>query len=132
MTPNLFPLKDADKPLKINTVWLLARCTDPGTYSVLLNPPLLHRLTRIGHNDIGENQPVRWAALCSEGRFRHLSSANGSAAAMGAEDDPTRRRESAEGSGQKREGSGGSDADGPIQMGTVSTSPLSAGAGTNP
>lgn len=41
MSPGLFPLKDVNKILKINTVWLLARCTDPGTYSVLLNPPLL-------------------------------------------------------------------------------------------
>ncbi len=41
MLPALFPLKDVDKTLKINAVWLLARCTDPGTYSVLLNPPLL-------------------------------------------------------------------------------------------
>ncbi len=40
-SPGLFPLKDVNKILKINTVWLLARCTDPGTYSVLLNPPLL-------------------------------------------------------------------------------------------
>jgi hypothetical protein len=36
----MFPLKDSDKTLKINTVWLLARCTNPGSYSVLLNPPL--------------------------------------------------------------------------------------------
>ncbi len=40
MSPNLFPLKDATKTLKINTIWLLARCTDAGNYRVVLNPPL--------------------------------------------------------------------------------------------
>jgi hypothetical protein len=40
MSPGLFPLKDVGKKLKINTVWLLARCTDPAAYSVVLDPPL--------------------------------------------------------------------------------------------
>ena len=40
MSPGLFSLKDAGKTLKINKVWLLARCADPGTYAVLLSPPL--------------------------------------------------------------------------------------------
>jgi Tc toxin complex TcA C-terminal TcB-binding domain/Neuraminidase-like domain/Salmonella virulence plasmid 28.1kDa A protein len=39
MSPGQFPLKDAGKTLKINTVWLLARCSDAGTYSVVLDPP---------------------------------------------------------------------------------------------
>ena len=40
MAPALFPLKDAGKTLKINTIWLLARCADPGSYEVVMVPPL--------------------------------------------------------------------------------------------
>jgi hypothetical protein len=40
MSPNLFPLKDAGKTLKINTIWLVARATDPGTYEIQMSPPL--------------------------------------------------------------------------------------------
>jgi hypothetical protein len=40
MSTRLFPLKDATKTLKINTIWLLARCTDTGNYQVVMNPPL--------------------------------------------------------------------------------------------
>ena len=35
-----FPIRDAGKTLKINTVFLLARCTDAGNYGVTLTPPL--------------------------------------------------------------------------------------------
>jgi hypothetical protein len=35
----LFPQRDATKTLKINTIVLLARCTDPGNYDVTLTPP---------------------------------------------------------------------------------------------
>jgi len=40
MGNGLFPLKDGDKTLKINTVWLLARCTRPDAYTVVIDPPL--------------------------------------------------------------------------------------------
>lgn len=40
MRPALFPLRDAGKTLKINTLWLLARCADSGVYTVVLDPPL--------------------------------------------------------------------------------------------
>jgi hypothetical protein len=40
MSPKLFPLKDAGKTLKINTIWLVARATDPGSYSITMSPPL--------------------------------------------------------------------------------------------
>jgi hypothetical protein len=40
MSTELFMLKDTGKTLKINTIWLLARCTDGGTYKVVLDPPL--------------------------------------------------------------------------------------------
>lgn len=40
MVNSLFPLKDVDKTLKINTVWLLARCTRPDAYTVVIDPPL--------------------------------------------------------------------------------------------
>ncbi|WP_367025571.1 neuraminidase-like domain-containing protein [Methylococcus sp. ANG] len=36
----LFQQRDATKTLKINTIVLLARCTDPGNYDVTLTPPL--------------------------------------------------------------------------------------------
>ncbi len=40
MIPSLFPIRDAEKKLKVNTIWLLARCTDSGSYKVVLTPPL--------------------------------------------------------------------------------------------
>jgi len=40
MSSDLFPLKDAGKTLKINTIWLVARATDPGSYSITMSPPL--------------------------------------------------------------------------------------------
>ncbi len=40
MSPNLFRILDKDKTLKVNTLCLLARCTDAGSYDVVLTPPL--------------------------------------------------------------------------------------------
>jgi hypothetical protein len=40
MSPSLFRILDHDKTLKINTIWLLARCTDAGIYNVVMTPPL--------------------------------------------------------------------------------------------
>jgi hypothetical protein len=40
VSPALFLTRDAGKTLKINTISLLARCTDPGNYNVTLTPPL--------------------------------------------------------------------------------------------
>jgi hypothetical protein len=40
MSPGLFPIRDADKILKVNAIWLLARCTDAGSYDVVMTPPL--------------------------------------------------------------------------------------------
>nr|HRC85446.1 hypothetical protein [Thermoanaerobaculia bacterium] len=40
MSSALFPLRDATQTLKLNTLTLLARCTDPGNYTVTLTPPL--------------------------------------------------------------------------------------------
>jgi len=40
MSPTLLPMREAGKKLKINTVYLLARCTDPRNYAVTLTPPL--------------------------------------------------------------------------------------------
>src|SRR2546423_6497983 len=39
-SPDLFPIKDTGKTLKINSIWLMARCTDPGSYEVKLTWPL--------------------------------------------------------------------------------------------
>jgi hypothetical protein len=40
LASKLFPIRDAGKTLKINTIWLLARCTDAGSYTIVLAPPL--------------------------------------------------------------------------------------------
>jgi hypothetical protein len=40
MKPELFPWRDAGKTLKIKTLWVLARCTDAATYTVVISPPL--------------------------------------------------------------------------------------------
>jgi hypothetical protein len=40
MEPRLFPLLDQGNTLKITTIWLLARCTNEGSYTVVLEPPL--------------------------------------------------------------------------------------------
>ena len=43
MSPSLFPFRDGEKTLKVNTMVLLARCTNAGSYNVdvTLTPPLL-------------------------------------------------------------------------------------------
>jgi Tc toxin complex TcA C-terminal TcB-binding domain/Neuraminidase-like domain/Salmonella virulence plasmid 28.1kDa A protein len=40
MASLLFPLRDAEKTLKVNTIWLLARCLSSGSYQVVMTPPL--------------------------------------------------------------------------------------------
>src|SRR5439155_25116064 len=40
MSPSLFRTLDGEKTLKVNTIWLLARCTDAGNYSIVMTPPL--------------------------------------------------------------------------------------------
>lgn len=40
MLPSLFRIIDSEKTLKVNTIWLFARCTDAGNYSVVMTPPL--------------------------------------------------------------------------------------------
>jgi len=39
MAPGLFPIRDAGKILKISTLWLLARCTNAGSYTVVATQP---------------------------------------------------------------------------------------------
>ena len=40
LATELFSYRDLGKTLKVNALWLLARCTDPGSYVVALTPPL--------------------------------------------------------------------------------------------
>lgn len=40
ISPSLFPIRDADKTLQVNTIYLLARCKDTGTYNVVMTPLL--------------------------------------------------------------------------------------------
>jgi hypothetical protein len=40
MATSLFPLLNQGKTLKVNTITLLARCTDAGNYEVVMTPPL--------------------------------------------------------------------------------------------
>ena len=37
MAPGLFPFRDEGKILNVNSIWLLARCADPGPYSMVLS-----------------------------------------------------------------------------------------------
>jgi hypothetical protein len=38
ITPNLFPIRDANKKLKVNTIWLFARCKNPVDYTIVMTP----------------------------------------------------------------------------------------------
>ncbi len=40
MEPSLFGIRDVEKTLKVNRIWLMARCADPGDYTVVTSPPL--------------------------------------------------------------------------------------------
>jgi hypothetical protein len=80
LAANLFPIRDAGKTLNITTIWLLARCTDAGSYTIALTPPLdgadtitLARSSQYGglhinHKDVSAdeielaltNSPVTW------------------------------------------------------------------------
>jgi len=40
MSTALFPARDTGKTVVINSIVLLARCTDPGTYAIAVTPPL--------------------------------------------------------------------------------------------
>lgn len=40
MKPGLFPILSQGKTLKVNTIWLLARCTNTKSYKVVMNPPV--------------------------------------------------------------------------------------------
>jgi hypothetical protein len=75
MSPHLFPIRDRGKRLKVNTIWLLARCTDAGIYKV--TPTFSDK-----KNDIMELKPgAQYGGL----HFAQTSSI----AAMGIEIDPT-------------------------------------------
>ncbi len=41
MSPNLFPVRDQGQTLKVNTIWLLARCSNTDDYSVAITHPSL-------------------------------------------------------------------------------------------
>ena len=63
MKPELFPWRDGEQTLQINTIWLLARCADAGGYTVTIAPPLPaapappatdpHRMTLVPVNQYG-------------------------------------------------------------------------------
>jgi len=38
--PNLFPIRDTSKTLKVNKIWLVARCNNAGNYTIVMTPPL--------------------------------------------------------------------------------------------
>jgi hypothetical protein len=40
LSSDIFLTMDQDKTLQINSIWLLARCTDAGSYKVVMTPPL--------------------------------------------------------------------------------------------
>ncbi len=51
MRSELFPWRDGGKTLKIHTIWLLARCDEPGSYTATLSPTGSDNfvLTRVNH-----------------------------------------------------------------------------------
>ncbi len=58
ISSSLFPTRDAEKTLKINTIWLLARCTNTDGYTVVMTPPLPDGsdplvLARVNENEYG-------------------------------------------------------------------------------
>lgn len=53
MAPNLFPLRDAGKTLKVKTIWLLARCSNPAEFEVEIivpgrSEPVVMTLKQVG------------------------------------------------------------------------------------
>lgn len=55
MSQNLFPIRDQDKTLKINSIVLLARCTDPGDYEVIITPLMPEPPTSLGPITLAQN-----------------------------------------------------------------------------
>ena len=75
MSPNLFRIIDQEKTLKVNTIWLLARCAVAGNYSIEILLPgsqqmTLTRLTQYGGLHFCQknvsvriaptNSPIKW------------------------------------------------------------------------
>ena len=54
MSPSLFRILDGEKILKVNTIWLLARCTNAGNYSIVMTPPLPEPMTLARVNQYGD------------------------------------------------------------------------------
>jgi hypothetical protein len=75
MSPDLFPIRDQGKTLKVNRIVLLARCTDAGSYDVALTPPLpvpppagsntitLAPVDQYGGMHFGQKEPVQRVAI---------------------------------------------------------------------
>ncbi len=59
LSSGLFPIRDQEKILEVNTIWLLARCTDGGNYDVVITPPLpappagSNKMTLVKSNQFG-------------------------------------------------------------------------------
>ncbi|MDF2866749.1 MAG: 5-hydroxyisourate hydrolase, partial [Gammaproteobacteria bacterium] len=60
LSPNLFPIMDEGKTLKVNKIWLLARCTDNGSYEISIThllplpaPDLIKKMTLVKSSQYG-------------------------------------------------------------------------------
>jgi hypothetical protein len=67
MYPRLFQLLDTGKTLKINSIALLARCSDDGAYQIVAAPPLPGGSNTMS---IANGEPIRRFALRATGRVR--------------------------------------------------------------
>ena len=95
LSPDLFPLRDQGKTLKVNTIWLLARCTDQEDYPVAMTPPFpapdsLQCAVPLENDQYGGLHFSQKDVARDRG-----SSSSRPAGQMAIEHDPSRRRKSA-------------------------------------
>ncbi len=63
MSPGLFPWRDTEKTLKVNAIWLLARCTDPGSYTLQMAPPFPSATLATDPNKLSLTQVNQYGGL---------------------------------------------------------------------
>jgi hypothetical protein len=63
MSPGLFPWRDTEKTLKVNTIWLFARCTDTGSYTVQIAPPFSSATLPTDPNKLSLTQVKQYGGL---------------------------------------------------------------------
>ena len=69
MSPELFPVRDEKKRVKINSVWLLARAKDGENYTAVFQSSLASSARRLRHVQTCPSQSIRSAVFRAKGRF---------------------------------------------------------------